>query len=160
MRSLIASYHGRNPGCRFLEAEREDRLTRELLRDDDRRCGEVPLRLHEGRAADIPLIVAAEIGAIRGVEGLEEELQAGTLANAEHLAKAHVELEERLTAQAVEGSRVACAAGETRADRRRVVALGRRIVIRIAVQQHGVFGSARRAVTEIIDALNRGVGPG
>src|SRR5689334_2327404 len=90
-----------------LEAETGAELAGERAGHDDAARSDESGGLHEIGGADAGLLGAAEVGAIRQVERLEDQFEFGSLAELQGLAEPRVELEERVAAEEVVGHLVA-----------------------------------------------------
>lgn len=111
-------------------------------------------RLLERRRADIASVGRTEVGAVRQVECLEEQLQPGPVSEVEIFGEAGVELDEILAAQVVVRNlhaRIGCNAGGQL--RRRICFCGRQVG-RIGAEHDRVGRPDAAAVSEYIgDAL-------
>src|SRR5262245_57801607 len=112
-----------------LEAEPRSELAGERTRYNHATWRDEVVRLTERRAADIPVEVVAEVGAVGQVKSLEDQLQFGVLAKLNILAEARIQLVEGLAAQAVEADLLARSCGQTGAQVSRALAgIGQQIV--------------------------------
>src|SRR5262245_45691538 len=82
-----------------LEAELRAELTRERPRHNHAARSDKSDRLRKCRTGDLAVVVVAVIGPVGYIEGLEENVERGPFAEPDHLAGAHVELEECLAAK-------------------------------------------------------------
>src|SRR5689334_3726366 len=112
---------GRNPRpwsnrVRSLEREAEAKLANEGVRDVGVARGNEAIRCPEARRTRCAVEVVAIVGVVGEIEGLEQGLQVGLLAELPVFAEAHVNLVERPATQGVVGHDFALPRGQASAS--------------------------------------------